>query len=74
MYASGPSAGLANFLRAFGILLKLKKTKRLARMLERNRHLVYEFDGWELDLARHELRARGVPVPLGSRAFQIPPA
>src|SRR3979490_2027313 len=40
-------------------------------MPEQGRHLVYEFDGWELDLARHELRARGVPVPLGSRAFQI---
>jgi non-specific serine/threonine protein kinase len=24
-----------------------------------------------MDLARHELRARGVPVPLGKRAFQI---
>src|SRR6202790_244565 len=34
-------------------------------------HLVYEFDGWDVDLARGELRARGVPVPLGSRAFQI---
>jgi predicted ATPase/DNA-binding winged helix-turn-helix (wHTH) protein len=40
-------------------------------MLEQSRHLVYEFDGWELDLARRELRARGVPVPLGSRAFEI---
>jgi predicted ATPase/DNA-binding winged helix-turn-helix (wHTH) protein len=28
-------------------------------------------DGWEVDLERRELRARGVPVPLGSRAFQI---
>src|SRR5882762_8355686 len=40
-------------------------------MPEQDRHLVYEFGGWELDLARRELRARGVPVPLGSRAFQI---
>jgi predicted ATPase/DNA-binding winged helix-turn-helix (wHTH) protein len=40
-------------------------------MPAQGRHLVYEFDGWELDLARHELRAHGVPVPLGSRAFQI---
>jgi non-specific serine/threonine protein kinase len=40
-------------------------------MPEQGRHLVYEFGGWELDLARRELRARGVPVPLGSRAFQI---
>jgi non-specific serine/threonine protein kinase len=40
-------------------------------MPEQGRHLVYEFDGWELDLARRELRARGVPVPLGGRAFAI---
>src|SRR3979490_230525 len=40
-------------------------------MPEQGRHLVYEFGGWELDLARRELRTRGVPVPLGSRAFQI---
>jgi predicted ATPase/DNA-binding winged helix-turn-helix (wHTH) protein len=33
--------------------------------------LVYEFDGWEVDLELRELRARGVPVPLGGRAFQI---
>jgi DNA-binding winged helix-turn-helix (wHTH) protein len=40
-------------------------------MPEQSPHLVYVFDGWEVDLARGELRARGVPVPLGSRAFQI---
>jgi predicted ATPase/DNA-binding winged helix-turn-helix (wHTH) protein len=40
-------------------------------MPEQNRHLVYEFGGWEVDLARRELRLRGVPVPLGGRAFQI---
>jgi predicted ATPase/DNA-binding winged helix-turn-helix (wHTH) protein len=40
-------------------------------MPEPGRHLVYEFDGWELDLARRELRMRGVPVPLGGRAFEI---
>jgi non-specific serine/threonine protein kinase len=40
-------------------------------MPAQGRHLVYESDGWELDLARHELRARGVAVPLGNRAFQI---
>jgi predicted ATPase/DNA-binding winged helix-turn-helix (wHTH) protein len=33
--------------------------------------LVYESDGWELDLERRELRARGIPVPMGGRAFQI---
>jgi predicted ATPase/DNA-binding winged helix-turn-helix (wHTH) protein len=40
-------------------------------MPEQDRHLVYEFGGWEVDLARRELRMRGVPVPLGGRAFQI---
>ena len=27
--------------------------------------------GWEIDLARRELRSRGIPVRLGSRAFEI---
>jgi predicted ATPase/DNA-binding winged helix-turn-helix (wHTH) protein len=40
-------------------------------MPEQDRHLMYEFGGWEVDLARRELRMRGVPVPLGCRAFQI---
>ena len=40
-------------------------------MPERNKHLVYKCNGWEVDLARRELRARGVPVPIGSRAFEI---
>src|SRR6267378_7609698 len=40
-------------------------------MPEQDRPLVYEFGGWEVDLARRELRTRGVPVPLGGRAFQI---
>jgi predicted ATPase/DNA-binding winged helix-turn-helix (wHTH) protein len=40
-------------------------------MPEQDRHLVYEFGGWEVDFARRELRLRGVPVPLGGRAFQI---
>jgi DNA-binding winged helix-turn-helix (wHTH) protein len=35
------------------------------------RCLVYESGEWELDLARRELRARGVPVPIGGRAFEI---
>ena len=33
--------------------------------------LIYEFGIWELDLARLELRVRGAPVPLGSRALDI---
>ena len=33
--------------------------------------LVYELDEWEIDLARRELRAGGVPVPIGGRTFEI---
>ena len=33
--------------------------------------MIYESNGWEVDLARRELRARGIPVPLGKRAFQV---
>jgi predicted ATPase/DNA-binding winged helix-turn-helix (wHTH) protein len=36
-----------------------------------DRRLVYELDEWEVDLTRRELRARGVPVPIGGRAFEI---
>jgi predicted ATPase/DNA-binding winged helix-turn-helix (wHTH) protein len=32
---------------------------------------VLEFRGWEIDLSRRELRLQGIPVPLGSRAFEI---
>jgi predicted ATPase/DNA-binding winged helix-turn-helix (wHTH) protein len=35
------------------------------------RRLVYESGEWEVDLARRELRTRGVPVPIGGRAFEI---
>jgi predicted ATPase/DNA-binding winged helix-turn-helix (wHTH) protein len=35
------------------------------------RRLVFESGQWEVDLARRELRARGVPVPIGGRAFEI---
>ncbi|SMF03453.1 non-specific serine/threonine protein kinase [Tistlia consotensis] len=33
--------------------------------------MVFESRGWEIDLARRELRARGSPVPIGNRAFEI---
>src|SRR5258708_5291274 len=36
-----------------------------------SRQLVYASGEWEVDLARRELRARGVPVPIGGRAFEI---
>src|SRR5262245_49080804 len=32
---------------------------------------VYASAGWEIDLAKRELRSMGVPVPLGGRAFEI---
>jgi predicted ATPase/DNA-binding winged helix-turn-helix (wHTH) protein len=32
---------------------------------------VYEHAGWEVDLARRELRRNGVPIALGGRAFDI---
>jgi non-specific serine/threonine protein kinase len=40
-------------------------------MFEQERHLVYESRGWEVDLARRELRTRGDSVALGRRAFAI---
>jgi non-specific serine/threonine protein kinase len=33
--------------------------------------LVYEAEGWEIDLARRQLRANGIAVPVGDRAFDI---
>src|ERR1700759_2002984 len=38
---------------------------------EQGRRPVYASDGWQIDLARRELRSAGVPVPLGGRAFEI---
>ncbi|MEH2561774.1 ATP-binding protein [Bradyrhizobium sp. AZCC 2289] len=40
-------------------------------MRAQGRQPVYESGEWEVDLARRELRARGVPVPIGGRAFDI---
>ncbi|HEX3440085.1 MAG TPA: winged helix-turn-helix domain-containing protein, partial [Pseudolabrys sp.] len=40
-------------------------------MSETSANLVYAWDQWEIDLGRRELRSRGVPVPLGGRAFEI---
>ncbi len=34
-------------------------------------NLVYTCEPWEVDLGRRELRARGAPVALGNRAFEI---
>jgi predicted ATPase/DNA-binding winged helix-turn-helix (wHTH) protein/Tfp pilus assembly protein PilF len=38
---------------------------------EANANLVYACDQWEIDLGRRELRSRGIPVPLGGRAFEV---
>ena len=40
-------------------------------MPAQDRQLVYVGGQWEVDLARRELRARGVPVPVGGRAFEV---
>ncbi len=32
---------------------------------------IYVCGAWEVDLGRRELRVRGTPIPLGSRAFDI---
>src|ERR1700730_8762255 len=42
-----------------------------SRVRAQGRQLVYESGECERDLARRELRARGVPVPIGGRAFEI---
>src|ERR1700677_1794801 len=36
-----------------------------------DRQPVYQTGEWEIDLGRRELRARGVSVPIGGRAFEI---
>jgi predicted ATPase/DNA-binding winged helix-turn-helix (wHTH) protein len=38
---------------------------------ETSANLVYVCDQWEIDLGRRELRSRGIPVPLGGRAFEV---
>ena len=40
-------------------------------MRAERRRLVYEWGEWEVDLARRELRVRGVSIPIGGRAFEI---
>src|SRR5712675_557006 len=49
----------------------MRNPERGPRVRAQDRRLVYELDEWEVDLARRELRARGVPVPIGGRAFEI---
>src|SRR6202165_1237470 len=40
-------------------------------MSEASANLVYACEQWEIDLGRRELRSRGIPVPLGGRAFEV---
>jgi DNA-binding winged helix-turn-helix (wHTH) protein len=42
-----------------------------ADVAEQNPQDAYASNGWEIDLARRELRSQGVSVPIGSRAFEI---
>jgi DNA-binding response OmpR family regulator len=38
---------------------------------EASANLIYACEQWEIDLGRRELRSRGIPVPLGGRAFEV---
>src|SRR5580692_2265945 len=40
-------------------------------MSGQNQRMIYVSGDYEVDLAKRELRTRGVPVPVGSRAFDI---
>src|SRR6202163_3450280 len=44
---------------------------REAGVSEASGNVVYACDQWEIDLGRRELRSRGIPVPLGGRAFEV---
>src|SRR5258708_7326324 len=44
---------------------------REGKMSEASANLVYACDQWEIDRGRRELRSRGIPVPLGGRAFEV---
>src|ERR1700681_2491178 len=44
---------------------------REAGVSEASANLVYAYEQWEIDLGRRELRSRGIPVPLGGRAFEV---
>jgi predicted ATPase/DNA-binding winged helix-turn-helix (wHTH) protein len=40
-------------------------------MIEQRRGVIFESGGWEVDLARREVRFRGTAVPMGARAFEV---
>ncbi len=75
-----PKTGFGRELRLLGgwsiapIPMKGKTSADLVRegeMSEASANLVYACEQWEIDLGRRELRSRGIPVPLGGRAFEI---
>src|SRR5580658_9083385 len=54
--------------------MKRKTSADLVRegeVSEASANLIYAYEQWEIDLGRRELRSRGIPVPLGGRAFEI---
>src|SRR5260370_7425776 len=69
--------------RTFDNTLRFRSSRRLyerqtsaclireAGVSEASANLVYACDQWEIDLGRRELRSRGIPVPLGGRAFEV---
>ena len=69
--------------RTFDNTLRFRSSRRLyerqtsaclireAGVSEASANLVYACEQWEIDLGRCELRSRGIPVPLGGRAFEV---
>ena len=49
----------------------VKLPERIAPMAAQDPRPVYKSGDWEIDLARRELRLKGQPVDLGSRAFEV---
>jgi DNA-binding winged helix-turn-helix (wHTH) protein len=43
----------------------------VSSVAEKGPRLIYSSKGWEIDFALRELRSAGVPVSIGSRAFEI---
>jgi predicted ATPase/DNA-binding winged helix-turn-helix (wHTH) protein len=72
-----PDRGEMPFSWAAGIARITMKGKTSADLVreggvsQASANLVYVLDQWEIDLGRRELRSRGIPVPLGGRAFEI---
>src|SRR6266446_775337 len=73
VYCSPPGWAFILVKRGLGLRSpeKCLAERRDREVPEQGRRTVYASHGWEIDLARRELRSRGVPVPLGSRAFEI---